>query len=127
MKKRLHCFSYLSAGRVDADGGVKVLLGRSTFHGGTKALSHLPCVWPQVVEPDYTVLKGDSENNKLSGQNSGERRRNLLKPYAVQFVADDLGVALVVVAAWHSVLQRPEQTVVHLLYKNLRQTRMWRH
>lgn len=34
--------------------------------------------------------------------------------YAVQFIADDLGVAFVVVSAGHGELQRPEQTVEHL-------------
>lgn len=36
------------------------------------------------------------------------------KSYTVQFIAYDLGVAFVVVSAWHSELQRPEQSVVHL-------------
>lgn len=34
--------------------------------------------------------------------------------HPVQFIADDLGVALVVVPARNSELQRPEQTVEHL-------------
>lgn len=38
--------------------------------------------------------------------------------YAVQFIADDFGVAFVVVSARHSELQRPEQTVVNLNTEN---------
>lgn len=34
--------------------------------------------------------------------------------YAVQFIADDLAVAFVVVSVGHCVLQRPEQGVEHL-------------
>lgn len=34
--------------------------------------------------------------------------------YAVQFIADDLAVAFVVVSVGHRVLQRPEEGVVHL-------------
>lgn len=34
--------------------------------------------------------------------------------YAVQFIADDLSVAFVVVSVCHCELQRPEEGVVHL-------------
>lgn len=37
-----------------------------------------------------------------------------MSSYVVQFIADDLAVASVVVSAGHSVLQRPEQSVENL-------------
>lgn len=49
--------SYLSTCWVDADGAVQLLLGDSAFHGCTEALRHLTCIWPQVVEPDDSILQ----------------------------------------------------------------------
>lgn len=114
--------SYLSTSRVDADGAVQLLLGDSTFHGCTEALRHLSCIWAQVVEPDDSKLQ-----NKKIHHSPGTFRRSadrslfrfnslncVKESYTVQFIADDLGVAFVVVPAGHSELQRPEETVEHL-------------
>lgn len=43
-----------------------------------------------------------------------EYKREQKLSYAVQFIADDLAVAFVVVSVGHRVLQRPEQGVEHL-------------
>lgn len=43
-----------------------------------------------------------------------ETNRSRSCSYAVQFIADDLAVALVVVSVGHRVLQGPEEGVVHL-------------
>lgn len=43
-----------------------------------------------------------------------EHKREQKLSYAVQFIADDLAVAFVVVSVGHRVLQRPEQGVEHL-------------
>ena len=48
--------AHLSAGGVDADGVVELLLGDATLDGDAVALGHLPGVGPQVVEPDHPVL-----------------------------------------------------------------------
>lgn len=48
---------YLSAGWVDADGAVQLLLGHTTFHGCTEALRHLSSIWTQIVEPDDAILQ----------------------------------------------------------------------
>lgn len=54
--------SNLSTCWVDADGAVQLLFGDSTFHGYTEALRHLSCIWPQVVEPNDSILQRDSTN-----------------------------------------------------------------
>lgn len=48
--------SHLSAGRVDPDGAVQLLLGNAAFHGHAEALRHLAGVRTQVVEADDSVL-----------------------------------------------------------------------
>lgn len=49
--------SYLSTGRVDADGAVQLLFGGAAFHGYAEALRHLSGIWTQIVEPNDSVLQ----------------------------------------------------------------------
>ena len=48
--------SYLSTGRVDADGAVQLLFSGAAFHGCSEALRYLSCIWTQVVEADHSLL-----------------------------------------------------------------------
>lgn len=49
--------SHLSAGWVDADGAVQLLLGHAAFHGCAEALCHLASVWTEIVEADDSILQ----------------------------------------------------------------------
>lgn len=47
-------------------------------------------------------------------QSLNKKKSSKKEPHVVQFIADDLCVAFVVVPAGHSELQRPQLTVVNL-------------
>lgn len=113
---------------MDADGPVQLLLGRAALHGCAEALSHLSSVWTQVVEANDSALRRASataEKRHLSDTRLQRKGSFLLgteekQSYAVQLVADDLGVAFVVISARHSELQGPELCVEHLNNKTKR-------
>lgn len=117
-------WSHFSTGRMDADGTIQLLLGCPTLHGCAEALGHLASIWTQVVEPNNAVLWRASVTGediidqthwfKRSAPITREPTRRVKQSYAVELIADDLGVAFVVVSAWNSELQRPEQCVEHL-------------
>lgn len=115
--------SHFSTGRMDADGTIQLLLGRPTLHGCAEALGHLASIWTQVVEPNNAVLwRASITGEDIVDQTLCLKRwapitwwvRAVKQSYAVELIADDLGVAFVVVSAWNSELQRPEQCVEHL-------------
>lgn len=119
---------------MDADGTIQLLLGRPTLHGCAEALGHLASIWTQVVEPNDAVLwRASVTGEDIIDQTHGFKRwapitwqvRAVKQSYAVQLIADDLGVAFVVVSAWNSELQRPEQCVEHLNKKKTKQINLF--
>lgn len=68
----------------------------------------------------YSDNRGELELASCYGLPLNLKKRQLCKnkkTYIVQLVTDELGVTCVVVSAWYSELQRPEQTVVHLEHR----------